>query len=111
MVVLRYRSHLESRHRFFYENGLGPAIIRQNVMPKWGICFFEISAGLHIMFPGRARERSEGGLNRALREALIYLVLLTVAALIYLVVHAYGMRLAMPTPPPAQLGPLGGGWA
>lgn len=60
------------------------------------------------MFPAQARERSEGGLHRALREALLYLVLLTVAVLIYLVIHHYGMRLAMPTHQPAQLGPVGG---
>jgi Kef-type K+ transport system membrane component KefB len=60
------------------------------------------------MYPGRARERAEGGLHRALREALIYLVLLTVAVLIYLVVHRYGMRLAMPRRLPAELGPVGG---
>lgn len=43
-----------------------------------------------------------------LREAVIYAVVLTAAVLIYLVIHAYGMRLPMPTRLPANLGTAGG---
>jgi Kef-type K+ transport system membrane component KefB len=55
--------------------------------------------------PGVPAERA---LNRAVREALIYAVLLTAVVLLYLLIRAYGERLAAPTRAAAQLGAVAG---
>src|SRR5579864_5300202 len=60
------------------------------------------------MSTGRPGARSEGVLNGAAREALIYGLLLSAAVLIYLLIRAYGQRLPSPTRAAAQLGPVGG---
>ena len=52
--------------------------------------------------------RPDGGLNRTLREAIIYVVLITGAVGIYLAIHSYGEQIPMPTRAPAQLGAVGG---
>ncbi len=51
---------------------------------------------------------AERALNRAVREALIYGLLLAAVVLIYLLIRGYGERLAMPTRAPAQLGVVAG---
>lgn len=60
------------------------------------------------MFPDREKEKPERGFRQSLPEALLYVVALSVAVMIYVVIHHYGMHLPMPTRPPAQLGAVGG---
>ncbi|HUA33180.1 MAG TPA: cation:proton antiporter [Candidatus Binataceae bacterium] len=52
--------------------------------------------------------RPHGGLNRTLREAFLYIVLITGAVGVYLAIHSYGENISMPTRAAVQLGPVGG---
>lgn len=52
--------------------------------------------------------RLVGRFHRVLREVVIYAVVLTAAVLLYLLIHAYGMRMPSPTRQAAQLGAVGG---
>jgi Kef-type K+ transport system membrane component KefB len=58
--------------------------------------------------PAEPGARSEGRAHRVLREVIIYAVALTAAVLIYLLIHAYGMRMPGPTRHAADLGAVGG---
>jgi Kef-type K+ transport system membrane component KefB len=52
--------------------------------------------------------RPVGRLHRVLREVVIYAVVLAGAVLLYLLIHAYGMRMPAPTRQAADLGAVGG---
>lgn len=65
-------------------------------------------ASLRSMSNGQPGAPAERELSRAAREVAIYGVLLSAAVFIYMLVHAYGERLPMPSRPAAQLGVAAG---
>jgi len=63
---------------------------------------------LRVMSTEQPDARTERAFGRAAREAIIYGLLLSAAVFIYMLVHAYGERLPIPTRPAAQLGVVAG---
>ncbi len=60
------------------------------------------------MLTGQSDARSKRPLNRAVREALVYGLILSFSVLVYLFIREYGERLSEPTRAPAQLGSVAG---